>query len=199
MTDQPDTRLFDVDLKSLKELVNERDRLYTERATSQSTAVAAALAAQKEAAIKAEHYQSDYNIQHNDLMRKMDHQAELFIRRDEYTSSHSDFSKRLDAEAASRQADKDSVLKRMAEGVTEVNKRIDAEAAFRMNDREAAMKEIAALREYNSRGFGEKTAKQEDRTTQQWSTGMTVTIIAAVAGWLTTVVLFIMRSMPLVK
>ena len=176
--------LHDIDIKAIREIMNERDRMYTERASSQSTAVAAALAAQKEASIKTENYQKDYNVQHNDLMRKMDHQAESFVSRPEYMAAHIELGKRLDGEASQRQIDKDAVLKRLAESVVEIVKRIEGEASFRLNDREATMKEIAALREYNSRGFGEKAAKSEDRGDQRWSIGVIISLAVSVGGWI---------------
>lgn len=70
---------------SLRELVDERDRLYKERDDARRTAVDAALAAVKEqtkasfdasekAIVKAEEAQKAYNTAHNDLSRKMDEQ-----------------------------------------------------------------------------------------------------------------------------
>jgi hypothetical protein len=72
-------------LDALKEVVDERDRLYKERDEARRTAVDAALAAVKEntkasfeasekAIVKAEEAQKAYNTSHNDLARKMDDQ-----------------------------------------------------------------------------------------------------------------------------
>src|ERR1039458_1282598 len=191
--------LHNCELGALRDIVNERHTLYGERAIANGTAVAAALAAQKEASQKTENYQKDYNVQHNDLMRKMDHQAEAFVSRSEYFASHKDISAQLDKEGIQRQIDKDAVLKRLAELQTELVKRIDSEAVFRMTDREAVMKEIAALREYNSRGFGEKTAQEEDRTQQNWSVGIVITLAVAIGGWLFTAIAFFMHFAPVVR
>lgn len=81
-------------LDSLRELIDERDRLYKERDESQHTAVAAALtavkeqttaafAASKEAIQEAKKSQDAYNITHNDLVRKMDDQNKATMPRAE--------------------------------------------------------------------------------------------------------------------
>lgn len=72
-------------LKSLREILDERDRLYGERDNSRRLAVDAALmaakdqtaasfAASEKAIVKAEDAQRSYNSSHNDLLRKMDAQ-----------------------------------------------------------------------------------------------------------------------------
>lgn len=81
-------------LIALRQLVDERDRLYKERDESRRTAVDAALAAVKEqtkssfeasekAIVKAEEAQKAYNASHNDLARKMDEQNKATIPRPE--------------------------------------------------------------------------------------------------------------------
>jgi DNA anti-recombination protein RmuC len=152
-------------LEVVEAMLRERDRLYTERAQSQQIAVAAALAAQKEAATKAEHYQADYNVQHNDLMRKMDHQVETFIGRSEYTTAHTELGKRLDGEASQRQLDRDAIVKQIVE-----------------------------LREFNSKSVGMQTAVKEDRTQGNWSTGVVVSIVIAISGWLVTGLVFLTHA-----
>ena len=149
-------------LEVVEAMLKERDRLYTERAIAQGVAVAAALAAQKEAATKAEHYQAEYNVQHNDLMRKMDHQVETFISRPEYTTAHLELGKRLDAEAVQRQTDRDALVKQIVE-----------------------------LREFNSKNIGMQTAVKEDRTQGNWSTGVIISIVIAISGWLVTGIVFL--------
>lgn len=70
-------------VSGLREIIDERDRLYKERSDSQKTALEAALAAanskneatgmaSKEAIIKAENAQTAYNVSHNDLLKKQD-------------------------------------------------------------------------------------------------------------------------------
>lgn len=141
-------------LHSLHGLVDERDKKYSERAVSQGVAVSAALAAQKEAALKAEHYQAEYNTQHNDLMRKMDHQVETFVGRAEYYSAHVELGKRMDGESSQRQLDKDALVKQIVE-----------------------------IREYNSRAIGEKNEHRSERTQQNWSTSTLLAIAVALIGW----------------
>jgi len=81
-------------MESMKEVINERDKLYKERDDSRRTAVDAALAAAKEqtkasfeasekAIVKAEEAQKSYNIAHNDLARKMDEQNKATMPRTE--------------------------------------------------------------------------------------------------------------------
>lgn len=82
---------------SLREINDERDRLYKERDESRRTAVDAALTAVKEqtkasfdasekAIVKAEEAQKSYNQSHNDLARKMDDQNKATMPRSETES-----------------------------------------------------------------------------------------------------------------
>ena len=95
-THEPNLREITAELDGLKDLLfakmeasqnmlDERDKLYTERDNSRRTAVEAALTAVKEqtkasfdasekAIVKAEESQKAYNTAHNDLARKMDEQ-----------------------------------------------------------------------------------------------------------------------------
>lgn len=86
--------LFHAKFDSLKEILDERDRLYKERDESRKTAVDAALTAVKEqtkdsfvasekAIVKAEEAQKAYNSSHNDLARKMDDQNKATMPRPE--------------------------------------------------------------------------------------------------------------------
>src|ERR1039458_8722429 len=79
----------------LKAKVEKHDRLYSERHLTHEREVAAALvavekqtglslAAQRTSADKVEQYQAEYNKTHNDLMRRMDKQAEEYVTRREY-------------------------------------------------------------------------------------------------------------------
>jgi DNA repair exonuclease SbcCD ATPase subunit len=85
------------ELASIRNLVDERDRLYKERNDAQRTAVDAALTAVKEqtkasfeasekAIVKAEEAQKSYNQSHNDLARKMDDQNKATVPRPEAES-----------------------------------------------------------------------------------------------------------------
>jgi hypothetical protein len=82
------------DLAALRDVVDERDRLYKERDESRKTAVDAALQAAKEktadaflasekAIVKAEDAQKLYDQGHNDLLRKMDDQYRHMLPREE--------------------------------------------------------------------------------------------------------------------
>jgi predicted nucleic acid-binding Zn-ribbon protein len=104
-THEPSLRELTVDLdglrdllfekiQSLKDIIDERDRLYKERDESRKTAVDAALAAAKEqnkqtfessekAIVKAEEGQRSYNTNHNDLAHKMDEQNKATMPRTE--------------------------------------------------------------------------------------------------------------------
>ena len=86
--------LADARFGALRDLVDERDRLYKERDDARRTAVEAALAAVKEqtkasfeasekAIVKAEEAQKAYNASHNDLARKMDEQGKATMPRTE--------------------------------------------------------------------------------------------------------------------
>lgn len=94
-----ETRIHDLERShvSLREINDERDRLYKERDDSRRTAVDAALTAVKEqtkasfeasekAIVKAEDAQKSYNQSHNDLARKMDDQGKGTMPRSETES-----------------------------------------------------------------------------------------------------------------
>lgn len=84
-------------IQSSRDLIDERDKLYTERDNSRRTAVEAALTAVKEqtkasfdasekAIVKAEEAQKAYNVAHNDLSRKLDEQNKATMPRSETES-----------------------------------------------------------------------------------------------------------------
>jgi hypothetical protein len=90
--EQPTIRELAVEVDSLRRIMDERVRLYAERDISRRTAVDAALtaakeqtassfAASKEAIIKAEQAQHDYNVRSNEFRGQLDDQAKLFISR----------------------------------------------------------------------------------------------------------------------
>jgi hypothetical protein len=81
-------------IEANREILDERDKLYTERDNSRRTAVEAALTAVKEqtkasfdasekAIVKAEEAQKSYNQSHNDLSRKLDEQNKATMPRSE--------------------------------------------------------------------------------------------------------------------
>ena len=81
-------------LEGMKAMMDERDRMYSERDNSRRTAVEAALiaakeqtassfAASKEAIIKAEQAQHDYNMRSNEFRGQLDDQAKRLIARSE--------------------------------------------------------------------------------------------------------------------
>jgi len=82
---------------ALREVIDERDRLYKERDDSRRTAVDAALAAAKEqtassfsasekAIGKAENAQADYNVRSNEFRGQLDDQAKTLMPRQEVTT-----------------------------------------------------------------------------------------------------------------
>lgn len=95
-------------LDAIKEILNERDKLYKERDDSRRTAVDAALAAAKEqtkasfdasekAIVKAEEAQKSYNQTHNDLSRKLDEQNKNTIPRPEAESRFNSLEEKIGA------------------------------------------------------------------------------------------------------
>jgi hypothetical protein len=70
----PTTRELLAEIKALRAIVDERHERYRER-----------FEAQKEAILKAESAQKDYNIQHNDLSRTMKEQYQTMLPRSEAT------------------------------------------------------------------------------------------------------------------
>lgn len=84
-----------IDLRTyIEAIINERDRSYDSRFRASEIAVNAALAAQEKAVtaaflasekaiVKAEEAQREYNVAHNDLVRKMDDQYNAMLPREE--------------------------------------------------------------------------------------------------------------------
>lgn len=100
------------ELNTIRQVMEERHKLYNERAKHQEVAVnlalagvekqtALALQSQKEAANKLESTQSTYNTTHNDLLRRMDKQYEEMISRRE----HSVFQETIRLEASNMRKD----------------------------------------------------------------------------------------------
>lgn len=94
-------------LDGIRELLNERDRLYRERDDSRRTAVDAALTAVKEqtkasfeasekAIVKAEEAQRAYNLSHNDLSKKLDEQNKATMPRTEAESRFHTLQEKID-------------------------------------------------------------------------------------------------------
>jgi phosphopantetheinyl transferase (holo-ACP synthase) len=76
-------RVTAVEVTHLRELMNERDRRYSERADNDRQSVAAAFAASEKAIQKAEDAQTQYNETHNELSRKLDDQNKATMPRAE--------------------------------------------------------------------------------------------------------------------
>jgi len=96
---EPVATLREVDLRlaGLRDLFDERDRRYEERAKASGTAVDAALASVKEqtranfeasekAIVKAENAQREYNVRSNEFRGQLDDQAKRLISRTEVDS-----------------------------------------------------------------------------------------------------------------
>ena len=82
-THEPHLREIVADLDGLRDLMNERDRRYSELRKDDREAVEAAFAASEKAIVKAEQAQTAYNVSHNDLSRKLDDQNKATIPRPE--------------------------------------------------------------------------------------------------------------------
>ena len=76
-------RVTAVKVTHLRELMDERDRRYTERADNDRRAVEAAFKASEKAIQKAEEAQTAYNETHNELSRKLDDQNKATMPRTE--------------------------------------------------------------------------------------------------------------------
>jgi hypothetical protein len=75
-----------VKYESVKEILEERHRLYTERLDSVKDNIKAAFNNSEKAFVKAEQNQKDYNIVHNDLSRQLDIQNKATMPRVEVES-----------------------------------------------------------------------------------------------------------------
>ena len=94
-------------IEATKGILDERDKLYTERALAGGKAVEAALkaaetltnaafAASEKAIVKAEEAQKSYNAAHNDLSRKMDEQNKATMPRTETEARMGNLSDKVD-------------------------------------------------------------------------------------------------------
>jgi len=112
--------LLEEKIQSLRDVLDERDRLYKERDDARRTAVDAALAAVKEqtkasfeasekAIVKAEEAQKAYNTAHNDLARKMDEQNKATMPRPEIQARFDSLEEKLTSLRVSRGEAKGSV------------------------------------------------------------------------------------------
>lgn len=166
---------------SIRELLDERDRLYKERSDAQKTAVDAALAAQKEqtassfsssekAIRKAEESQQSYNAGHNDLSRKMEAQYALMVPKTEA---------QLKWDSAER--DTSEIHKELAIVRESTPKDINS-LRFEL------MREISNLRESRSEGGGERSGA---RFAQEQTNRSTMILIALLGVGITMVGLII--------
>lgn len=132
---------------TLKELINERDRLYDARFKASETAVNAALAAQEKAVaaaflasekaiVKAEDAQKDYNTRSNEFRGQLDDQAKMLMPRSETVGLF----KAMEDKLFFVQQSCDSKLEAQ---------RMSHEKIF-----DSLSKDITALREYRSESSG---------------------------------------------
>ena len=152
-------------VKSIRELMDERDRRYTGQFNDSKTAVIDALAAQKEqtasvfassekAIIKAEDAQRSYNERTNELRGALDDQNKTLLPRTE-------------AEAR----------------FFSVEEKIDE-----------VKKEIANLREYRSAGSATTKAEDAAATTHKWLIGLAVGVMLAMLGSGLSIMLFVIKT-----
>jgi hypothetical protein len=140
-------------VKALRELVDERDRLYKERDESRKTAVDAALQAAKEkttdafvasekAIVKAEDAQREYNARSNEFRGQLDDQAKTLLPRFEADSKF--------------RAQEDKL--------------------------EGLRKEVQSLRESRSETSGGRQVQSEQRTQVNFDRTIQVAVIVAAAS-----------------
>lgn len=82
-THEPGLRELTAQLDGLRELIDERDRLYSERSTTIREEIKTAFASSEKAITKSEASQQVYNTGHNDLTRKMEAQYSMMVPREE--------------------------------------------------------------------------------------------------------------------
>jgi chromosome segregation ATPase len=144
------------ELRAIKAILDERDKLYKERDDSRRTAVDAALAAVKEqtkssfeasekAIVKAEEAQKSYNTSHNDLSRKMDEQYKAMTPQ---------------SEARLKWDNTDKELMEVRKDVISTRESAQKEIT---NLRDSLMREIAGLRESRSESVGGRQQQQDLR------------------------------------
>jgi len=108
-THEPHLREVVSDLDGLRQLMNERDRRYTELRKDDREAVNAAFAASEKAIVKAEQAQTAYNVSHNDLSRKLDDQNKATIPRPEIMALFGAVDQKLESIRASFAKDIDTI------------------------------------------------------------------------------------------
>lgn len=155
-------KMFEGEVASIKEIINERDRLYDTRFKAAETAVSAALAAQEKststafqasekAVLKAEDAQKDYNQRSNEFRGQLDDQAKTLMPRNEAQAMFKSFEEKLE------------VLKSTHE-----------------RDQALARTDIGNLRESRSVTVGETTTMREVKGDSQWRTGTIIVVAVAV-------------------
>jgi hypothetical protein len=145
-------------LARLKEVMDERDRLYSTQFKSAETAVSAALAAQEKATsaafaasekavLKAENAQADYNTRSNEFRGQLDDQAKTLMPRLEVNT----------------------MMRAMEE-------KLETIKAGSSKDIDILRQDIRSLRESRSEAGGKDIAREAVHQQSNWSTGILVVI-----------------------
>jgi chromosome segregation ATPase len=149
-THEPSLREVTVQLDYLEKLINERDRLYSERWTAQQAAIS-----------KAEDSQKTYNQGHNDLSHKMESQYSLMV------------------PAPEAKLKWDSIDKAIEEIRKDAGGARTTDFANLAALRTELMKEISGLRESRSASGGETQRGFRDKEQFNWAIGIAVLIALA--------------------
>lgn len=162
-------KLLTEKINNVRAVMDERDRLNDTRFKAGETAVSAALAAQekltgasfaasKEAVLKAEDAQKDYNQRSNEFRGQLDDQAKTLMPRNEVSQMFKAYEEKLETIKSTESKDMDLVRS-----------------------------EIASLRESRSGQEHGAAVLHDSRAQSNWSTGIVVTLIVSVIGWAITV------------
>jgi hypothetical protein len=185
---------LDTALAALAKLVEERDRLYISKFDASQRAVDAALVAQKEATatafsasekaiVKAEAAQADYNVRSNEFRGQLDDQAKTLMPRLEtigLLAGVTDKFRSVD--------DKLDQLRKTIDGKLEDQRTANEKAV------DVLARELQSLRSIASAGGGRDVAQHEFVQQRNWSTGLLVTAVLAIAAMLVTIAVVLVRS-----
>jgi ElaB/YqjD/DUF883 family membrane-anchored ribosome-binding protein len=161
-------------IEGLEHLLEERDKRYEQRFNAQETAVSAAFVAQKElnrvvqdsakeAVVKAENAQTEYNKRSNEFRGALDDQAKVMARtmilRVEYEGNHK------------------ALLERMEFGESKLAEKVEGVESKLAEKVEGVKRELALLHEARIAQEARTLEKTETHTESKWTTQMVFVVV----------------------
>jgi chromosome segregation ATPase len=185
-------RLYTERVTALEKLFNERHRLYAARFTSLENtireglsnlkeSVTVAFAASEKAVDKAEQAQKEYNFRSNEFRGQLDDQAKTLMPRTESMAMHKSMEEKV------------NVMQLATEGkITNIQQIAKSELEAAKSSFEKAItqidQQIVTLREFRSGIGGRDTAYRSVQEQHNWAVGITVAIALSILDSVITIV-----------